>query len=35
MHVLVEEVHMKEAPLWLETAMKAAYAGMPTSCEGE
>lgn len=27
MHVLVEEANMKEAPLWLETAMRAAYAG--------
>jgi hypothetical protein len=27
MHVLVEEANMKEAPLWLETAMGAAYAG--------
>ncbi|KAI9632026.1 putative D-erythro-sphingosine kinase [Dioszegia hungarica] len=28
MHVLVEEANMKEAPLWLETAMRAAYAGV-------
>jgi sphingosine kinase len=27
MHVLVEEAHIKEAPLFLETAMNAAYAG--------
>jgi sphingosine kinase len=27
MHVLVEEANMMEAPLWLETAMGAGYAG--------
>lgn len=27
MHVLVEESSMKDAPLWIETAMAAAYAG--------
>ena len=27
MHVLVQEENMKEAPLWVETTLKAAYAG--------